>query len=250
MGRPTGSGDFKAATLIMESMSNWDGNADNVDVAHRAFAMLICARVFVLKSLLEKLPSGTDAETARRRWVLAQVLPPFHRTHDIFVIVLDSLRAAYKADLIHFTLSMLDSLINRFGSKFFPGRLFAVVDEAQVAAEYLNESFRSITSGSEKRPVLHPFYNFLWSTNVFKGVILAGTGLSMKMVQTAVVSQYAQRHTYRQVPFVFVEVGRFQKDETPHKSYIEKYLPFSQRATDQRLMERILYWFHGRWAQR
>jgi hypothetical protein len=211
--------------------------------------MLICARVFVLKSLLEKLPSGTDAETARRRWVLAQVLPPFHRSKDIFAIVLGSLRAAYKADLIHFT-AMLDSLINRFGSIFFPGRLFAVVDEAQVAAEYLNESFCSITSGSEKRPVLHPLYNFLWSTNVFKGVILAGTGLSMKMVHTAVVSQYAQRHVHRQVPFVFVEVGRFKKDETLHKTYIEKYLSFSQSATDQRLMERILYWFHGRWAQR
>ena len=250
MGQPSGSGDFKAATLIMESMSDWDGEADNVEVAHRAFAMLICARVFVLKSLLEKLPSGTDPETARRRWVLAQVLPPFHRSKDIFTTVLDSLRAAFKADLIPHTDSMLNSLIDRLGSKFFPGRLFAVVDEAQVAAEYLNESFRSVTSGSEKRPVLHPLYSFLWSNNVFKGVVLAGTGLSSKMVRKATASHFAQQYAYSQVPIVFVDVGRFKKDETLHKSYIEKYLTFSQSVTDQRLMERILYWFHGRWAQR
>jgi hypothetical protein len=55
----------------MESMSQWDesSKADitkNVKMANRAFAMLICAGVFVLSHLLKKLPIGTDAMVARR----------------------------------------------------------------------------------------------------------------------------------------------------------------------------------------
>ena len=63
----TGSCNFAFATELMANIGNWDRSTKhNVDVAHRAFAMLICAHVFVLKCLLEKLPSDTDAETTRR----------------------------------------------------------------------------------------------------------------------------------------------------------------------------------------
>jgi hypothetical protein len=54
-----------------------------------------------------------------------------------------------------------------------------VVDEAQVAAVYLNDSFHSFTTGTDMHPVLRAFYGFLWKTGIFQGVILAGTGLSM-----------------------------------------------------------------------
>ena len=61
----TGSRDFES---IMKSMS-WDRTCEaditkNVDVANRASAMLICARVFVLKYLLKNLPVNTDAMVA------------------------------------------------------------------------------------------------------------------------------------------------------------------------------------------
>jgi hypothetical protein len=234
----------------MKDMSNWNESTDKVDLARRAFAMLICARVFVLKCLLDLLPADTSAETARRRWVLAQVMPPIWFDKDIFVVVLNSLRAAYKTDLLAFTDSILDELALHHGQVFYPRKLFAVVDDAQLTAEYLNESFRSVTSASEERPALHPLYSFLWSCNFFRGVILAGTGLSMKMVRTDVISRYVQAHPFRLVPFVFVEVGRFKKDDAFHKTYIEKYLSLSESDSDRRLMQRILYWFHGRWAQR
>ena len=245
----TGSADFRAAMDIMEDTSNWKESANKVDLAHRVFAMLICARVFVLKCLLDLLPADTSAETARRRWVLAQVMPPISFDKDLFVLVLNSLRAAYKTDLAAFTDFILDELATRHEKNFHPRKLFAVVDETQVATEYLNESFCSLTSASEKRPVLHPFYNYLWNSNFFRGVILAGTGLSMKMVRTSVISEYVRVQSYRLVPFVFVEVGRFEKDDVFHHTYIEKYLSLSESDSDRRLMQRILYWFHGRWAQ-
>jgi len=225
----------------MTTMSTWGNFQQNRDAVHRSFAMLICARIFVLKCLLEKLPPNTDMETARRRWVLVQAMPPIDMATDIFVAVLKSLRAAVKTDLLDFTESMLKNILTH---SVLP---FVVVDEAQVAAEYLNESFCN-TTGIHTRPVLHPFYSFLWDTRLFQGVILAGTGLSMKMVRTAVSSQSAQRQDHSQVPVVFVEVGEFTQDGTDHKTYIEKYLPFSKRAFNQRLTERILYWFRGRYA--
>jgi hypothetical protein len=122
-----------------------------------------------------------------------------------------------------------------------------VVDEARVAAEYLNKYFCA-TTGIDTHPVLHPFYSFLWGTRPFQGVILAGTGLSMKTVRTAVSSQSTQLQDRSLVPLVFIEVGEPTKDGTDHKTYIERYLPFSSSAFDQRLTERILYWFRGRYA--
>jgi len=97
----------------MALMSNWDRSTEdwadtkhNIDVAHRAFAMPICARVVVLKSLLEKLPPNT----ARRRWVLVRAMPPVDLATDIFVAVLKSFRAADKTDLIDFTEAMLKGM--------------------------------------------------------------------------------------------------------------------------------------------
>ena len=233
-------------------MSTWDRSSDeNVDAANRAFAMLICARVFVLKRFLEKIRPGTSAERARRRWVLIQVMPPFDSIEEIFTSVLGVLRGAHKTDMMDFTKAMLRDIRTFCGPDFFPRQgLFAVVDEAQVAAEYLNGAFRSSTIENEERPVLHPFFRFLWNSELFRGVILAGTGLSMQMVRTAVLSHGGARLQFRRDPYVFVEVGRFAKNGEEHLAYINKYLHLSTSVSDERLRDRITYWFHGRWVHR
>jgi hypothetical protein len=156
-------------------------------------------------------------------------MPPSLRYRDdIFTVVLKSLRSADTEVMLNLAESILREITQIVGKENFPnGPLFAVVDEAQVAAEYLTESFRSFTTGLDKRPVLHAFYRFLWNARIFRGVILAGTGLSMKMVQTAVFSESAQIMDARPNPIVFVEVGRFMKDGTDHESYIHKYLSLS-----------------------
>ena len=231
-------------------MSKWDvareaDIAKNVDVADRAFAMLICARVFVLKCLLKNLPINSDATVARRRWVLAQVLPPSlkYDKDDLFTVVVKSLRSAGAMDMLNLARTTLRDI---FGDE--QPDLFAVVDEAQVAAEYLKDSFRSISTGTDMRPVLHAFYAFLWKSGIFKGVILAGTGLSMKMVKKALSSQVAKYMGARQQSIVSVELGRFTKNGTSHVDYIRKYSSLSDGSfSDQGLVERILFWFSGRW---
>ena len=122
-------------------------------------------------------------------------------------------------------------------------------DEAQAAADYLTTSFRSFTTGTDMRPVLHAFFKFLSENTCIRGVIVAGTGLSKKMVQTSVSSRTAQYMNARPKPIVFVKVGRFTKDGEAHKDYIYKYLPLSTSVSDLRLVERILHWFTGRWVQ-
>ena len=78
----TGSHDFQTVIEIMESMSKWDNNTGtseahitkNVAVENRAFAMLICACVCVLRHLLKELPKDADVMETQRRWSFC--LPP------------------------------------------------------------------------------------------------------------------------------------------------------------------------------
>jgi hypothetical protein len=81
------------------------------------------------------------------------------------------------------------------------------INEAQVAAEYLDKSFHFFTAGTDMHLVLHAFYRFLWKTGIFWGVILAGTALLMSMVKMAVFSQSAQCMDLCSEPIVFIEVG-------------------------------------------
>lgn len=239
-------------------MSTWNNGESpgdiikNTEAAHRTFAMLLCARVFILTQLVIKLPAGTDAKVARRRWVLAQVLPPSLEydgpSSDLFAIVLRSLRGASIRILHKLIRSLLGFITLRLD--LFPEghetKLFVVIDEAQVAADHLKEYFRSTATGTDMRPILHEMYRYLLGySGVVGGIILSGTGLSMQMVKEAVGSVSAKRvdimHTQ-----VVTDVGRFE--DSSHEVYIRRYLPLSNNISDRRLLERMLYWFSGRYV--
>jgi hypothetical protein len=175
-------------------------------------------------------------------------MPPSLRD-DIFSIVLKSLRRADSRDMGDIIDAMLTDMTKIMGESIFPlsQRLFTVIDEAQVAAEYMNESFRSLTTGIDARPVLHPFYRFLQDAIYTEGTILAGTGLSMQLVKKVVSSRSAQLLDESRNPLIFYDVGLFSNSETDHRAYLEKYFIFSS-GSHHRLMQRILYWLSGRWA--
>ncbi|KIM39923.1 hypothetical protein M413DRAFT_446839 [Hebeloma cylindrosporum] len=248
----TGSRDFKRATNAMMSIISWDatGVTKTIDVSNRAFDMLICARIFVLKQLLTSshLPLDEDPMIVRRRWVLVQALPPSARDGDIFASIVDSLQYADTAVMHTLSNNMLSEIRRKVGAKLFPDNgLFVVFDEAQVAAQQLTNAFRSSTTGTT-RPVLHAFCRFLWEANLIRGVILAGTGLSMQMVQTTMASHGAQSMSPSSSQLVLTEVGRFQQGDAAHRAYIEKYLPPCRNPkSHKRLVQRILYWFSGRY---
>lgn len=146
---PSGSRDFTVATDILQEMGTWNADSDTIKrnaaaAADRVFAMILCARIFILNQLLNHTPSETDVRAVRKRWVLLQIMPAHRRFHDdIFVEVLRSLRYAdtdTMRELFQDTVSQFTS--NR--KDLFPvedlsgGPFFLVIDEAQVTANQLN----------------------------------------------------------------------------------------------------------------
>lgn len=242
----------------MMEMSTWNkGKSDedissNAAAAHRALAALFCARVFIFKQLLDCFPAQTDPKTARKRWVLLQVLPALLEAgDDIFVTVLSSLRGAEKMIMQTFIRNTLWGCLAR--KNLFPDAdkvdnatpLFIVIDEAQEAADQLTGFFRS-----EKDAILHPIlrelYMFCKESKLFSGIIIVGTRLSTVIVKDAVRS-VSVRFGENEEPTIFTNTGLFLNTEPSQGVYVRRYLKLSDScASDVRLMERILHWFSGR----
>jgi len=255
--RPSGSNDFEEATEMLQTMSTWRQGesspdlANNAIAARRAFAMMLCARFFILNQIVQQLPLHTNVTDARRRWVLAQVLPPLLPSgEELFVKVLRALRATDTEILLNITSSLHQTITGR--NDLFPMKsstpLFIVIDEAQVAAEDLK--FFPSGSGTKPRPILREMVNFFLSTRFFRKIILSGTGLSMQQVKDAVSSVFAKEvPNMRKEPLVFTDVGRFTRDDSSQEAYIRRYLTlFDDNISDRRLLERMMYWFSGRYA--
>jgi hypothetical protein len=169
----------------------------------------------------------------------------------MFVNVLQSVRAGQTEIMRSFIGSTLNALTTA-RQDLFPMNtarpLFVVIDEAQVAADRLKD-FPS-TTGTDLRPILREMYSFCLKSKLFNGIILAGTGLSMNMVKDAVGSVSAKRAGKRQ-PLVFTNIGRFREDNSSQEDYIRRYLTLSDNdPSDQRLLERMVYWFSGRYVCR
>jgi hypothetical protein len=250
----SGSDDFAVAMKMMQSMSTWGINSPdlskNSSTASRTFAMLLCARFFILKRFVQHLPRNTAVTDARRRWVLAQVLPPRlnFEDDDLFVKVLLSLRNGNEDIMMRIVRSSLRNIMDE-REDLFPtnSKPFIVIDEAQVAAEYLR-FFRS-GSGNDRRPILREMVGSIHSFGIFHGIILSGTGLSMKTVKDTVGSFPAKQMDEVGQTRVFTNIGRFTRDDSSQKDYIHRYLTLSNDViSDQRLLERMIYWFSGRYV--
>jgi hypothetical protein len=257
-GPASGSDDVTVAIEMLQSMSTWHQGTSSSDIsenaaaAHRAFAMLLCARVFILQQLVQRLPNNIEVMVARRRWILAQVLPPrlTFDGDDLFVKVLRDLLHGDARTMLTIARSTLRDLTANRLDLFSEGSftpIFIVIDEAQVAAEHLRDSFRS-TTGTDQRPVLREMCRSFQESGIFRGTILAGTGLSMKRVKDAVGSHSAKQVEMSMQPQVFTNIGRFTRNSSSQEDYICRYLNLSNSGTDRRLLERIMYWFSGRYV--
>ncbi|KAF8309783.1 hypothetical protein F5887DRAFT_1091838 [Amanita rubescens] len=255
LGKPSGSNDFKIATQMLQNMSTWrkgessQDHSNNAFATHRAFAMLLCARFFILNQFVQQLPPHTNVMDARRRWVLAQVLPPcLPSSADLFVEVLQALRRTETDILLKIISSLLKTITER--KDLFPMEirtpLFIVIDKAQVAAEDL-KFFRS--GSGDLLPILREMVDFFLSRSFFKKIILSGTGLSTQLVKYAPVRSVAAKQVPNgKVPLVFTDVGRFTRDDSSQETYIRRYLTLSNdNISDRRLLERMMYWFSGRY---
>jgi len=259
-GPVSGSRDFETAVKTLALMSTWgqdssdEGIKQNQAAAKRVFAMLLYARAFTLDKFVRCLPVQTDVRVARRRWVLLQAMPPCRSSDfgdDIFVVLFRSLRNADTDAMMSFIATALPELSNERRDLFplpegFRAPFFAIIDEAQEAADHVNEYFRS-TAGIDLRPILHELYLFLHSSSWVEGIILAGTGLSTKIVKDSVGSISMKDTGQPRGIQIFTDTGRFLRQERFQRDYVLRYLPLSDdNISDVRLLERILYWFPGR----
>lgn len=118
------------------------------------------------------MPCDTTAAVARQRWVLAQISPPLDRAgSDIFVEVLRAIRGGGETNILEEIVS------NTPGELDFPHsmRLFAVIDEAQVAAQGekgLEDHFRSEREANSP-PILREIIRYFDGPAMFSGVIIA-----------------------------------------------------------------------------
>jgi hypothetical protein len=246
-----GSRDFQAAITTLKSLSNWNQGTGtdrlngNAVAADRIFAMLFCARAFILQQLVDLTPPFTDAKDVRRRWVLLQVLPPRIRLDDIFVVIFRSIRAGHGAVMMEYVRDTINNLQTR--TELFPSNaFFATFDEAQDAAKCLTDSFPSTTEPLKSRSALHELYRFSLSANIFDGMIISGTGLSMEIVEAAVSSISAKEMEGSYHPRVFTDAGNFLQGES-QEAYVRKHITLSDNLSDRRLLERIRHWFVGRY---
>lgn len=215
--------------------------SNNVAAAECVFAMLLCARIFILKRLVQNIPIHTDAAVARRRWVLAQVLPPCLED-DIFVTVLKAIRNADTPVLLAIVRDTLEDLALTRKDLFPSKHLFVVIDEAQVAAGNLHNYFRS-NDQNNARSILREMHVFFTRSEFFVGIILSGTGLSMDVVKQAVGSVSAKPGRTQEV---FVNIGSFTENDSSQITYIKRYLMLSDSYSDQRLLQRMQYWLSDR----
>ena len=194
---------------------------------------------------MQHFPVNTKIADARRRWVLAQVLPPRLLDDDLFV---KALRGAEHDTMRHVISDSLSDIITKRTDLFSnasKSQLVVVIDEAQVAAEYLK--FFRPALWAERRPILREIVDFFRSPPTFKRIIFSGTGLSMEMVTTAVGSSSA-KEAANEKQGAFTDVGRFTREDPFQEAYIRRYLTLSDNDSDKRLLERMKYWFSGRYV--
>jgi len=128
----------------------------------------------------------------------------------------------------------------------FKAPYFAIIDEAQEAADHLTEYFRSNT-WNDLRRVLREFYLFLRSSLWAEGIILSGTGLLTQTMEISLRSSFARNTGWPMGIRFFTDTGRFLRNEPFQREYVLRYLSLSDsNSSDARLLERILYWFPGR----
>jgi hypothetical protein len=251
-----GSLDFDyAVAKLLPFLRAWNAkdpnNAQqNANSTDRVFTMLIWARIFILKQLMDQFPPSTDPLSARRRWVLLQAMPPhqpFHETEDIFVEILQTLRLGDMDIMQKLIRSTLLTFLNEKRNLFPDDKFFIVLDEAQDAAKRHVDCFPSVSRpGSVTGSALHEKYRFLTGLGIFSGIIVSGTGLSKEIVQSSFSSISAKEQKPIYVSKIVTDTGDFL-DGTSQESYIRRYITISDdNASDQRLLYRIQFWLKGR----
>jgi hypothetical protein len=203
---------------------------------------IIAARLFVFRMFLEAINMPPDSvDKYRDHWVHWQLQPLAVNGVDPFHTVASMLQTASADDLT----AMIATLIGRLQGMCSLRPLYIVIDECQAAGRLYSHAFKSTTNPQEYRPLLTPVMSSIHFLNICSTVV-AGTGLSMKIVERALESPVAKFH---RVPITIKLFGAFDSEQA-QRDYLLSYLPpnYTKTSSGRELFKRAWAWLRGRYV--
>lgn len=228
----------------------------NRKIASRIFRRVFLARLIIFTLFVEKVDLCRDPyapfDEYRKRWLLLQVLPQLGhpKTWDVFDKLAGLLSSASDAWVMSSSQTYLErarelSACEKEGTQE-PTPFFCVLDEAQFAATQHAQSFRSDQNDCP-RPILREIVRAWEEQSSGQGVfmVVAGTGISKDVVDSAMTSAIMKESKYRWCS----DTGAFDKPDI-QRQYLIEYLPKSliQSEPGARLLQRLWYWLRGRYV--
>ena len=201
------------------------------------YARFVCFRVFLECAAA----NGGITENHKRRWLLIQVAPvTLLSKSDIFFKVTQLAAGAsyeYLQRAIQYECDTVKQLLSQQTT------LFCVLDEAQVLPKNLDCFQSEEEDPAQGQPILRQIVHS-WR-NILPNLIVSGTGMSMREVESFVGSVVAKEGG----PVTVTEIGGFD-DEDGRRAYLEQYLPpgFLDTSEGKEIAFRVGYWLRGRFV--
>ena len=223
--------------------------AQNESIATRCFCQLLTVRCLVFEWFLrtaERFFPDRPITEFKKHWLFLQLQPNrLHNEADLFRALLDVLKDAGDAYLLRRTQEVRDrlsALQNGFG---LDKKFYLIVDEVQVALHRLDTCFRSDQNKSTNRPVLKPLIRTWQDLVTSMPIIVAGTSLSIDLINEPVGSAVMKRGAFSPV----ATTGAFD-DRDLQLAYILRYMPphLSKSDSGQALINRAWNYCRGRCA--
>jgi len=212
-------------------------------MASRRFLLLLYARYVCFRVFLEcaaAMPGGIT-ENHKVRWLLIQVAPMTLLANSDPFLVFTQLAGGASSQYLEGAIHIESFIVQRL----LPQRstLFCVLDEAQDLTKNL-DYFRSEANPAQGRPILRLIV-LKWR-QILPNLIVSGTGISMREVETVVGSAVAKES---RSPVTVTEIGGFD-DEGGWRAYLEQYVPpgFLDTSEGKEITSRVGYWLRGRFV--
>ena len=222
----------------------------NDSIALNRISKVLLARWVVFDmfiKVVKELHGGVVPDSARRDWLLFQILPT------ILVKDMDPFLAFISTCLNYVHSDDLRILLDDFtpstvlGPAFNQPAFFHVLDEAQVAGARYIGAFTD-EAGKVGRPVLRPIIEGFTSYSKYSTkMLVSGTGFSLSLFEELVASNIAKaQKTWGRVAHM---TGDFS-DQKTQSAYISRYLPksFLDSESGALLMTRMHEWLRGRYV--
>ncbi|KAH7902992.1 hypothetical protein BJ138DRAFT_1021275, partial [Hygrophoropsis aurantiaca] len=239
---PSSAGFIAELEKIKDEDSRDVPYSRNHTIAIRRMHQILVARILVFEHFLKKAKASHPAQSInefKKHWLFLQLRSIDILRVGVFAKLSKELSDASDKYLMIGGLrvhSKLLALQDEFGD------FVIVLDEAQIAIETLNGTFRSERDKSVKHPVLRPIISACTAASEFP-VILSGTDLSFEIVNHVVYSAVMKDSIFTHA----TNTGAFD-DRERQCNYIMHYMPkfIAESESGRKLLGRAWNCVRGR----